>query len=319
MKQLFLRSLLFVSIAYAASVCLSWLYTDLFTRYKPELTKRNWTLLRQGDSVEYATMGSSRVCHMIDVPLLSELTGKTGMNIGTSGSSYADNYALLSKYLERNKIGTLVLNADEFCFHSSISYTHPFADYEYMPYFFEDTINQIYKDNVPRWKYYLWTFVPISRYIEYNEQYELGSTLWLNSRKLVCQMDTTAGTELLFNMKYKKFLATDTLPVVKDTLNIEARDVAYFQKILSLCRAKQIKVILVTTPLYAKGIYAPANRLKFLAYLEDLAKTEKLPYINFYGAEGIQDYRYFRDMTHTNIQGSRLYTRYLATQLKGIL
>lgn len=319
MKRLLLNASKFLLIAYAISIGISWVYTELFTRYKPEQTKRNWTLLRQGDTVDYATMGSSRVAHMIDVPLLNELTGKKGMNIATSGSSYADNYTLLTKYLQKNQVKTLVLNADEFCFHSTKGYHYPFADYEYMPYFFDDTINEVYKNNVARWKYYLWTVVPLSRYIEFNDRYEWSALLWINLKKPVCKFDTTAGTELLYNMRYKKFAAADTLPIVKNVLTVEKRDEFYFQKILSLCRSKGIKVILVTTPLFCKGIYAESNRTKFQVFIEALARKEKLPYINFYGVQAVQNSYYFRDMTHTNIQGTRIYTRYLASQLKDLL
>ena len=73
---------------------------------------------------------------------------------------------------------------------------------------------------------------------------------------------------------------------------------------------------MITTPLYCKGIYALQNRLKFQAYIQQLAEKEQLTYINFYAVEGLQDSRYFRDMTHTNIEGTRLYTQYLAAELK---
>ncbi|MDB5258752.1 MAG: hypothetical protein JWM14_3447 [Chitinophagaceae bacterium] len=316
MKRLIINSAVFVVLAYILSTMLSWGYTALFKNYKPDQSKKNWTLVRKGDTLDYITIGSSRVFHMVDVPLLNTLTNKKGLNIGTSGSSYADNYALLVKYLERNKVQALILNADELCFHSTTGYTYPFKDYEYMPYFFEDTINQVYKDNVPKWKYYVWSGIPLSRYIEFNEHYELGSVLWLNAKKPVCKFDTTAGTELLYDMNYKKFLRTDTLPVQKDTLHIEQRDELYFHKIISLCREKGMKVILITTPLFTKGIYAPANRAKFQQYLDRLIREEKLTYINFMDVTSLQDVRYFRDMTHTNIEGTRIYTRYLARQLK---
>jgi hypothetical protein len=77
-----------------------------------------------------------------------------------------------------------------------------------------------------------------------------------------------------------------------------------------------MKVIVITTPLLTKGIYAPSNRVKFQSYLDGLVKKEKLSYINFVDVTSLQQVRYFRDMTHTNIEGTRIYTRYLATQLK---
>jgi hypothetical protein len=165
----------------------------------------------------------------------------------------------------------------------------------------------------------MWSVIPLSRYIEFNEHYELSAALWLNTKKPACKFDTTAGTELLYNMKYKKFLRTDTQFVQKDTLHIEQRDELYFRKIISLCRSKGMKVIVITTPLFAKGIYAPSNRVKFQHYLRCLIEKEKLTYIDFVDVTSIQQVKYFRDMTHTNIEGTRIYTRYLAGALKGLL
>jgi len=317
MKQLIRNAAVFVILAYVISTVLSWGYTELFTQYKSNLSKKNWTLMRKGDTLDYITLGSSRVFHMVDVPLLNTLSGRKGMNVATAGSSYADNYALLVKYLEYNKARTLILNADEMCFHSSTAYTYPFKDYEYMPYFFEGAINKVYRDNVPAWKYYLWTGIPLSRYIEFNEHYELDSMFLLTAQRPLCKFDTTAGTELLYNMNYKNFKRKDTLFVRADTLHIEQRDELYFHKILSFCRSKGMKVILITTPIFMKGIYASPNRVAFQHYLDQQVQEEKLTYINFVDVTSLQNVRYFRDLTHTNIQGTRIYTRYLATQLKG--
>lgn len=309
---------MFVVLAYVVSVILSMCYTALFTYHKSDQSKKNWTLMRKGDTLDYATLGSSRVFHMVDVPLLNTLIGKKGLNIATSGSSYADNYALLIKYLQRNKVNTLILNADELCFHSTTGYTYPFKDFEYMPYFFEDTINQVYKDNVPSWKYYLWTSIPLSRYIEFNEHYELGSMFWMRRNKPQSKLDTTAGTELLYDMRYKKFSDSDTAFIQNDTLVTEQRDELYFHKIIALCKAKGMNVIVITTPLFMKGIFTLSNRTKFQHYLDQEIQKEKLTYINFTDVTSIQNVRYFRDVTHTNIEGTRIYTRYLASQLKGL-
>jgi hypothetical protein len=320
MKRLLVRSSLFLFFVYAISLVLSWTYTNLFQCYKPNHSKINWTLLRKGDNNDYAVLGSSRVYHMIDVTLLNKLTNKRGINLATSGSSYADNYALLTKYLEHNKIKTLVLNADEFCFASSLHYSYPFSDYAYMPYFFEDSIHDVYRDNVPLWKYYLWTGIPLSRYIEFNEHYELSALLWFNRRgnKVVCDFDNT-GSELLLDMKHHQFSPKDTAMTDRQTLNVDRKDESYFYKIQALCKAKSIQLILITSPIYCKGIYAVKNREKTQQYIEHLAYKERLLYVNFYGAVKLQKTYYFRDMTHTNVEGTRIYTRYLGDHLKGHL
>ncbi len=319
MKRFVTRSLLFLLLVYVLSIVLSWAYTVLFTDHKSDQSKKNWVLLRSGDSCDYATIGSSRVFHMINVPLLNKLTGKKGINIGNSGSSYADNYALLLKYLERNHIKTLVLNADEFCFNSTKHYTYPFKDFQYMPYFFEDSINLVYKENVPVWKYYLWSTVPLSRYIEFNEYYDLGSLAWLTVQKQICAYDTTAGTELLTNLKYRKFAAADTTGIHPEKFVVDRKDLRYFYKIINLCKSKGIEVILVTPPIYCKGMYAKESRLKIAQFIEGLAKEQKLYYVNYYEAQGFCNVLYFRDLTHTNYLGTNIFTRYLAKELKGRL
>jgi len=316
MKRFVTRSLLFLFLVYALSTVLSWGYTALFTDHKSDQSKKNWVLLRLGDSCDYAILGSSRVFHMINVPLLNKLTGKKGINIGNAGSSYADNYALLIKYLEKNYINTLVLNADEFSFNSSKHYTYPFKDFQYMPYFFEDSINLIYKENVPAWKYYLWSTVSLSRYIEFNEYYDLGSLAWLTTQKPVSAYDKTLGTELLTNLKYRKFKTADTTGIHPEKFVLDKKDLRYFYKIINLCKSKGIAVILVTPPIYCKGMYAKESRLKITQFIEGLAKEQKLYYVNFYKVKKLCNVLYFRDLSHTNYWGTNIYTRYLAQELK---
>jgi hypothetical protein len=315
MKKFITRIGLFILALYGLSLVVSILYTVLFSSCVSDWSKENWVLMRRGDTLDYATLGSSRVLHTINVPLLNTLTGKKGINIATSGSSYADNYALLHQYLKNNIVKTLVLNIDEFCLNSSKHYSYPFKDYQYMPYFFEDTMHEVYRDHLPLWKCFMYNAIPLSRYVEYNTHYNVGGLVWLNAKDEKSIYDTTSGTQLLYDLAYKKIDRKDTIGIHSKQFIVDQRDLHYFYKVIALCRVKKIKLILITPPLYTKGLYASENRKAIVSYINKMAEEEQLDYVDFDSLTQIQNILYFRDLTHTNSAGTNVYTHYLAKRL----
>jgi hypothetical protein len=263
--------------------------------------KQNWVLSKNGLSFDYAVLGASRVFNMIDIKSLDSTYNKKGINIGTSGSCYAENYLILSEFTAKNTISTLVLNIDEFSFCSSKSFTYPFHEFEYLPQF--NKYDYIYADFMPKWKYYLWKIIPIAKYFEFNDQYTLRNT---HSSK----MDKTKGTELLATTKKKG------LPFKFNTRHEELDEIdkKYFLKIIDLCETKKIKIIFITTPIY--GRIAPSSSISFLNYIKTNEQLNKVPYYNYNQLFDYLNRDYFNDNTHTNTKGSIEYSINLGKKLK---
>src|ERR1700741_4751314 len=152
-------SLLVLLISYPISIYI----TNNFSTYN----KQNWILKKSGLKFDYAVLGSSRVNTMIDIKSLDKNFEKKGINIGNTGAGYAENYIILSEFIEKNKINTLILNTDEFSFNSVKAWKHPFHEFEFLPLF--SKYDAVFYDYTPMWKFYLWKIIPLTKYLEYND------------------------------------------------------------------------------------------------------------------------------------------------------
>ena len=293
--RLFIKSiLLFVLILLVVNYPVAYYIKNHFYIY----SKQNWILNKTNLKLDYAVLGSSRVFYTIDIASLDKTYGKKGINIGTSGGSYGENYIILSEFISKNKISNLLLLTDEFCFNSPQSYPYPFHEYEFLNLF--NKYDSVFFDFIPKWKFYLWKTVPVAKYCEFNKQ--------LNLKKLPqTSLDETMGTELITDKDCKK-LTLDP----KD--QISEIDKKYFLKIIELCTANNIKIIFINTP-----IYTFANRRinkAFKTYIDSISSSKKIPYYDFKGMLNSDDVKYFRDKNHTNSLGSIEYSINLGKKLK---
>lgn len=272
-------------------------------------SKMEWVTDMDGGHYDYAVLGSSRVLHMVNVKLMDGRLGKKGINIGTPGSSYAENYLMLKLFLERNKIKTLILNADEFCFNSSISYSYPFKDYELLPYFLEPENFGVFRDNIPTSRFLQWVVLPLNRYFEFNDRFEIHP-----SDKRMADYDSTAGSQLLYDLEYKAFEGYTRTQFVLDD-----NDIKYFHKIMSLCDDHGIRKILVTTPIFPQAKEYFIGRDTSYRYIRQTADSLNIPYIHYDDLGPLNDKALFRDFTHMNSDGANVYSKLLADKVKGLL
>jgi hypothetical protein len=296
--KLFFKSLfLFVALLVIINYPLSYFIDLKF--HTPN--KQNWILNKKNLKLDYAVLGASRVFNMIDIKSLDNAYGKKGINIGSSGSCYAENYVILDEFLSKNSISTLILNVDEFNFNSANSFSYPFHDYEFLPLF--KKYKNVFEDFIPEWKFYLWNIIPISKYAEYNDQFTLRAVSSGN-------WNETMGTELLFNDGRENNL----LMHKKRTPEIKDIDQKYFLNILQLCTKNKINVLLITTPVF-HDLKKPENMF-FRHYIDSLSTTENIPYYDYRGLIDAGNRKYFKDDSHTNSEGSIEYSINLGKKLK---
>lgn len=288
------NTIYFILFIIALSYPLSIFITSNFNSY----SKQNWVLKIKNYNLDYAVLGSSRVYNMIDINSLDSTFKKKGINLGTSGSAYAENYIILSEFISKNKISTLILNTDEYCFNSKNSYgSDPLHKYEFLPLF--NKYNDVFYDYIPKWKFYLWKIIPVTKYIEYNKQFNL------DSRPL---FDKNMGSNLMaVNTKNKKLIFKRHQTIISDL------DKKYFLKIIDLCEVNNIKLILITTPIYNKNNKNDNSISK--QYIKSISGKLNLNYYEFYDLiKNNPDY--FNDNTHTNKFGTIEYSINLGKKLR---
>lgn len=294
MKTFIKNSIFYFIIILMVSFPISWLISKNFHTYM----KQNWILNLEKLQLDYAVLGSSRVLNMVDIKSLDSTFNKKGINLGTSGSGYAENFIILSEFLSKNTISTLILNMDEYCFNSKNSYSHPFHEYEFLPLF--NKYNEVFEDNIPIWKFYLWKIVPLTKYIEFNDRFHLKKHFFPNQNM---------GTELI-DVKSEEYNKIENKRSQQIILKLDEK---YFLKIIQLCAINKIKVVLITTPIFTKnGRY---DNIKFNHYIDSISSKLNL---NYYDFEGLitNNPNNFKDQTHTNKRGSIEYSVNLGKKLK---
>jgi hypothetical protein len=294
MRRFLLSTLQFFVLLLALSYPVAWYLDEHFNTY----SKQNWILNLQGEKLDYAVIGSSRVFNMVDMRALNKSYGKKGINLGTSGSSYAENYVLLSEFVRSNSISTLLLNVDEFCFNSAASYSYPFHDNEFANLFKRH--EDVFRDFIPGWKYYLWKTVPASKYFEFNK--------FTFRAKPDPSLNAALGTSLVDGGDDEK-----PTRLKKNQTGLNEKDKKYFIKIIQWCNEKKIRLILITTPMYPSK--TDKNEL-VERYIDSVATVNKLPYYHYHGLIDTSNPRYFKDNTHTNAAGSIEYSNNLGILLK---
>ncbi|HXU25708.1 MAG TPA: hypothetical protein VN698_00645 [Bacteroidia bacterium] len=303
MNKLIKNTLYFFLLVVIISYPLSIYITSNFSTYN----KQTWVLNKSGLKFDYAVLGSSRVNTMIDIHSLDTSFEKKGINIGTTGAGYAENYLVLSEFTEKNKINTLILNTDEFSFNSVKWWRHPFHDYEFLPLF--KKYNDVFYDYIPTWKFYLWKLIPLTKYLEYNERFHVKK---MDQKK----WDLTMGSQLSDSTQKQdeKVFQKNQLQILKNQEPLKELDKKYFIKILELCSTKKIKVLFITTPIYSKNnAYRNAY---FSTYLDSVSKAFNIKYYGFENLIKSDNITLFTDNNHMNRMGAIEYSINLGKELK---
>ena len=300
MKKLFKQLFVFLIILGSFSYPLSFYLSERYNTY----SKQSWILNIENNDYDYAVLGSSRVENIININTIDSICKTEGINLGTSGGNYSENYLLLNQFLKKNKINNLILNVDEFSFNSENSFSHPFHTYNFLPLLETSEYNEVFKDNLNIYKYYTYKLFPISKYIEFNDRYFLKQ--YSNVK-----YDITKGSDLEMHQKSN----LDTTKSIRRQNIINKKDVKYFNKILNLCDVMDVNIIFITTPIYSKSF-------KEKPLIEYIKKVSKVRGIEFHHFSKFFDYynpSFFSNVTHTSFKGSIEYSKILAHNLKNTL
>lgn len=269
--------------------------------------KTTWIINRSGDTVDYAFLGSSKVYNIIDIKTFTDSSDISAINLGTAGSSYIDNYLLLENYLKKNIVKNLILEADYFALNPHVLFTYPFHDFLFIPFMDKDQeINKIIKDNSSTFNYYKWKYIPVSRYLEFNSIYlkpeNFGSYKF---NPLFDEFGTQLITEPSKNFQIK---------AAERKITPDSNTINYIQKIIDLCRTKNINVILLTVPHYYE-LYNEFDIEMVKNILPELAQKNNIRYINFEGDALENKKELFYDYNHLKKEGAIIFTEQLKDSL----
>lgn len=317
MKLFLKKILLFACIVLAMSYVVYFFLDTYQIAYYKESLKIRWALALQDRHVDYLFLGSSRMANMIASADFDSTLHTTSVNLATAGSSYGESYVLLQQYLAHgNTAKTLVLSFDLFKSrhldaHAETITPLVFKQFDFFPYQQIPEIKSVYNSYTSPWHMHLWQYVPCSQFAEFNTYFKADSMLRFLMDRIPQQagFNTHSGEQLLYNFTFKGERVS-----APGVIRLGPRSEKYLLKLLALAKQHNITIILVTAPYYKM---TPFDRTIHNQYVTFLKNTFHTRYIDFTAPDEWRTYAYFSDPIHTNVYGSRLYTKMLCDSLQG--
>jgi hypothetical protein len=285
-------------------------YYDQYYRSHPDLCdKTDWILSRRGLAADDVFLGSSRAYNMVEVPLYQELTGRRAVNLGTSGSNYAENYLLLRQFVENgNTVRRVWLQADIYSLDADAAFSVPFHAYQFMPWLGDPEVAAVVREQAELPHYLLWRYVPFAKYIEFNSEYNLYKLLRGGFACTEGPFDASLGSELLADAPGP----LERKPV--RAFGVNPDDLRGLRRLLAWCREAGIAVVLYEAPEYLPFTDQPASRAALEDTLAQAAFAAGLPWLRFREPDLWSQDTLFADATHLNAAGTRRFTRELAAR-----
>jgi hypothetical protein len=250
----------------------------------------NWVWQMQGQNLDYAVMGSSRVKSGFDVACIDSLTHKNGLNIGDHGIGIAEQYLLVNKFLRANKTKYLLLQVD-YAAQNSEDYSYPFHDYNYFAYLGDTAVSRVMADKTGNIKYLFWKYIPGYKYAEFNSEY----TRELFVEKAKMARDAKGFVAIKKDPAKNNLNSFDANKGKKNAAMAKQQfgnfgynkaDSVYLHKLLSYAAANGVKVILFTSPENVDGNPEYVQKMvpDMVKYYQAIAAKYKVPYFHFFGS-----------------------------------
>ena len=98
----------------------------------------------------------------------------------------------------------------------------------------------------------------------------------------------------------------------ESSMNFEKSKILYFDKLIQLTKMHNIKMILLCSPTYGTGNFAVTDTI------QRIADKNKIYFWNEYSIPMLMCPKYFKDQTHLNDEGARVYSQYISERIKNI-
>jgi hypothetical protein len=262
-------------------------------------------------------LGPCEPLWMVSPEILTRQTGLSCYNLANSHSDFADNYLHLQLYLQNNKVPeSLLLYVTPESFDTNYNTFHT---YRFAQFLNDKMVNKVVTDCCPQ--YSPWKRLPFFNYGYYGHQ-----TCFL----------ALQGWKHYLTGKQKPYYADGFEPPAKVVWDNHHENLKkaypsgysfswdslrerYFQRILSVGKAHNIKIILYESPVLREIAEYQVNRTLFLERIEKIAEKHNIPFLKFDELPWAKDRKYFISPMVTTLQGSYLFSDTLAKALKAQL
>ncbi len=236
------------------------------------------------------------------------------MNIGVDGTNMMHHYLLLDLFLKQNNdIKYLVYNIDPWSL--SFNLDDPKRTWILLNQLHHDEVYQQYL-SVFGSRTYLWRYFPFWKFVEYNSR--LGLIAAANSQLDLIKQEynTATGDYITPNNNIVDTHKINRMADIPDNFKVNIQNIYYLEKMIALCKSKQVKLIMITTPILKlqPQITMQVDRIAQQHLLPILNKSN-IHYLDFTHLDICHDFHYFYDYHHLNSMGKTKYNTILAQKL----
>lgn len=228
--------------------------------------------------------------------ITDSITGLNSFNSGISGASLKVSYALLKTYLNQHqKPKFIILNIDYFSLKNDTDRLNEFP--RYFPYLTNDFLRTELNTIDDRFNSFYYN--PLHS-LPYSQIQYLSASLhgWL---KIPGKYDTLMYKGFETNIPNKSFFREPTKPI-NSYISIKNRQ--YIDSLISLCKSKNIKLTLVTSPVFGNGNLDVLNKSALTKQLNNIAYINHIPYLNYTDSLEFNNSDLYSDQYHLNLSGA---------------
>lgn len=255
--------------------------------------------------------GSSRALTHYDPRIIGEKTRLSAYNIGLNGAQTDMQLARVKTYLRHNKAPlALLFNLDAFSF--QVTHGGVFDPGQFMPYLGEpDIYAALQRIDRDIWKS---RFIPLYGYTVQDLRFH-----WIMGLAGLFRWRPAEDHFLGFEPRHT--LWTDDFERLRQTnpegvrFEIEAAGVAQMEELLTLCRDRGIRLILVYSPEYLDMQKMTQNRAEIFARFEALSRAFGAQLWDYSGSPISADRQNFYNSQHLNADGAEKFSSAIAERL----
>ncbi len=305
-----------IAIYIIAFICLlfvyrAFLYTGIKKNKEGIFNKYNELFLKEGNTYEVLFLGSSRAEMHFNPKVFDEVTGLNSYNMGISGASPKISLALLKTYCHQHqKPKHIIFNIDYFSLQNDTDRLNDFP--RYFPYLrnshLRNGLNQIDK------RFNSFYYNPLHS-LPYTQIEYLSAALhgWLTiSGKYDTLMYKGYQTSEL-----KKINNNDEPKPIYSFISIKNR--GYIDSIVLFTKANNIKLTLVTSPVFGGGKKNVINKSDLTNQLKNISYTNHLSYFDYTDSLNYQNPQLFADYFHLNRNGALKFSQSISLAFDNIL
>lgn len=245
-------------------------------------------------------IGASRCHHHYVSSIISDSLGMSVYNCGIQGSENVySHYVTLCLILERYKPKVVCVEMMPTDFDKQ---ENPFAKLSYFaPYFgYSNSADSVFRLGGLYWKY------KISHLYRYNAKAASNIAGLFISR----QEHDDHG----YIPAKKSSVILGELNKAQTITDIDKQKMHYLHLFTERCRKEKIKLVFTISPRYS------IIDSSYYSVIRDFAQEESIPFLDYHTSGLLLDHpEYFRDKTHLNDKGARLYSTIFSIDLKKLL